>query len=142
MAQYLRVVDDRTDEQKQEDFLHGYPDRYVACRVEHDWPKLKVGKLPRGISAYPQRDGTYLMVMRCKSCGRERSKITGRGGAWNGAGGWKYREPRDYRAPKGLGLTRSDYAAELYRRVFVESATLSEELAEYVQRQAEKDAAG
>jgi hypothetical protein len=117
MAQYLRIVDDRTEDQQRADFLHAYPDAYMACRVEHDWPKLKVGRLPRGISASPQLDGTYLLVMRCRSCGRERSKVTGIGGAWSGAGGWRYREPRDYRAPKGLGLTRSDYAAELYRRM-------------------------
>jgi len=118
MATIIRVVDDRTQEQKQADWLHGLDDNRIACRGDHhDWPVLRPGrKLGRGIRAHRQVDGCYQVEVTCRNCGRVRVKTTLPGGVLDGSK-WSYRDPRGWSAPKGLGLNRGDYVAELGRRM-------------------------
>lgn len=134
MATIARVVevDDRTGtplaELPQEDkdlrFLHAYSDDFLACRGDHHvWPQIKPSKKARairGMRAYAQTDGTYLLEQDCLSCGRVRWRITGQGGYYSNDNGWHYRQPKGYSAPRGSKLTRADFTAELYRR-FAES---------------------
>ena len=105
-------------QQRQKDWLHHLPDKFIPCRGDHhDWPILKPGPLPRGVRAIPQRDGCYQLVIACRQCGRERTKTTLPGGGYDRSAIYKYRDPEGYAAPKGLDLTRADYTAELYRRI-------------------------
>jgi hypothetical protein len=69
---------------RQEKFLADMDDSYVACRQQHDLPRLaftKSGKLPKGIEAVgPYRDGTFDLIRRCASCGMQVGLYTGPGG--------------------------------------------------------------
>lgn len=112
------VVDNRTVEERQADWLHNLPNKFIPCRGDrHDFPVLKPGPLPRGIRAIPQHDGSFQMVSICRNCGRERTKTTLPAGVYDFSAKYTYKDPAGYKAPRGLGLTRADYIAELYRRV-------------------------
>jgi hypothetical protein len=109
---------DITLQQRQANWLLHLPDKFIPCRGDHhDWPILKPGKLPRGVRAEPTVDGCYQMIITCRSCGRERMKTTLRGGVYDRSAVYTYRDPDGYAAPRGLGLSRADYTAELYRRM-------------------------
>jgi hypothetical protein len=120
----MRVtVDNRTLEQKQADWLHHLPDKFIGCRGDHhDWPVIKPGKLPKGVKPVPLHDGSYQMEVSCRNCGRVRIKTTLPGGFYDRSANYIYRDPEGYAAPKGLGLSKADYTDELYNRVTVARA--------------------
>lgn len=93
-------------------------DAVASCKGDrHDFPKLRVGPLPRGITAAPSsRQGVYQITFTCPDCGTKRTKTTRRGGIIATAK-YDYAYPDGYLAPPGAGLTKSDYTAELGRRV-------------------------
>jgi hypothetical protein len=102
--------------------LHGVDDRTVACRGDHhDWPILKPGPLPRGVSAVPQHDGCFQVTITCKNCGRWRRKTTLPGGGYDTSAVYAYGGgPKDFSAKEDSqrgGLTRTDYTIELWRRM-------------------------
>jgi hypothetical protein len=112
------IQDNRSLDERQADWLHNLPDKFIPCRGDHhDWPVLKPGKLPRGIRAIPLHDGSFEMTAICRNCGRERTKTTLPRGVYDRDAKYVYRDPEGYKAPPGLGLSRQDYIAELYRRV-------------------------
>lgn len=97
-------------------------DRTIACRGDHHpWPQLRPGeKLPRGVKAehVEGAKGVYEIRERCPGCGRVRYKLTLPGGVIDPGSTWKYEGgPADFSARPGAGLFRSDYTAELYRRM-------------------------
>lgn len=111
---------EQTPDQAKADFLHNLDDKFLECRGDHhDWPVLKLGTdLPRGVSAIRQRDGCYQLKMRCKNCGKVRSKLTLPKGVWDLDVGWAYPEvPKGFASPPGSGVTRMDCVAELGRRL-------------------------
>jgi hypothetical protein len=119
----MRITDNRTLEQRQADWLQHLPDKFIPCRGDHhDWPVIKPGKLPKGVRPVPLHDGSFQMEVSCRSCGRIRIKTTLPGGYYDRDAIYAYRDPEGYAAPKGLGLTKSDYTDELYRRVTVARA--------------------
>lgn len=99
-----------------EDHLTSLDDNWVSCKGDrHDFPKLRVGTLPRGITSKRTKGGVYQLTYTCPDCGTTRTKTTLRGGIVVTAD-YKYRHPKGYLAPKGAGLRKADYAAELGRR--------------------------
>jgi len=98
------------------DHLATLDDDWISCKGDrHDFPKLRVGPLPTGVTARPVRSGVYQLTYTCPDCGTIRRKTTQRGGIVGGAK-YSYKHPPGYLAPKGAGLTKSDYTAELARR--------------------------
>jgi hypothetical protein len=114
-------LDDQLSRQKAEKHLYGLSDETVACRGDHhDWPVLRPGKLPRGVSAVPdRRDGSFQIKVRCRNCGRVRTKTTMPGGALDTSARWGYEGgPADFSlARTGVEATRADFTAELWRRL-------------------------
>jgi hypothetical protein len=100
-----------------QDHLNSLDDDKLSCKGDrHDFPKLRVGPLPRGVNAEPiRRSGVYQLTYTCPDCGTQRTKTTLRGGIVATAK-YEYKHPPGYLAPKGAGLYKSDYAAELGRR--------------------------
>lgn len=115
----VKEVDDdvRTPEQKIADFVKHYPDKFLACRGDHHtWPQLKPGRnKDKNVRAYPHVEGTYVLEMRCSNCGKQRWRITGKGGELE-EGGWNYDKIDGFSVPAKSGITRSDFVRELYRR--------------------------
>lgn len=111
-----------------EQHLSTLDDDWVSCKGDrHDFPKLRVGPLPKGVTASPvSRSGVYQLTYTCPDCGTVRTKTTQRGGIVAGAK-YSYRHPTGYLAPPGAGLSKADYANELGRRAapFIRSAAKS-----------------
>lgn len=93
-------------------------DGVASCKGDrHDFPKLRVGPLPAGVTARPaSRQGVYQMTFICPDCGTKRTKTTRRGGIVETAK-YDYDYPPGYLAPPGAGLSKSDYTANLGKRV-------------------------
>jgi hypothetical protein len=103
---------------KHDRYLNGIDDDIVACKGgHHDWPHIKPGKLPKGVQAVPQRDGCFQIRETCRSCRLVRIKTTLPGGYYDASAKYVYTDSVGYYAPSGLGVTRYEYAAELYRRL-------------------------
>jgi hypothetical protein len=101
-----------------DDHLNALSDEFVSCKGDrHDFPKLRVGPLPKGVAATPIRQGQYQLTYTCPDCGTERTKTTLKGGILNSSAVYSYKHPVGYLAPKGAGLVKADYARELGRRV-------------------------
>lgn len=100
-----------------EEHLNSLDDNWVSCKGDrHDFPKLRVGPLAPGITARAAgRTGVYQLTYTCPDCGTVRTKTTLRGGIV-ARNKYEYKHPAGYIAPKGAGLTKADYAAELGRR--------------------------
>jgi len=107
----LRVVESGADH------LNALSDDFVSCKGDrHDFPKLRVGPLPKGVKAVPIRQGQYQLTYTCPDCGTERTKTTLKGGILNSSALYSYKHPPGYLAPPGAGLVKADYARELGRR--------------------------
>lgn len=122
MAGRIQVVDDRSPEQKDKDFLHAYPDKLLACRGDHHkWPMLRDIKKKHGnVRTYiiPETEGVVQIEMSCLAgCGKERWKVTGRNHVYEPSNKWHYNKPPGYSIPKDSNLGRHDFAAELFRRI-------------------------
>jgi hypothetical protein len=93
-------------------------DGVASCKGDrHDFPKLRVGPLPPGVTARPaSRQGVYQLTFTCPDCGTRRTKTTRRGGIVQSAK-YDYEYPPGYLAPPGAGLRKADYAANLGKRV-------------------------
>jgi hypothetical protein len=93
-------------------------DNVASCKGDrHDFPKLRVGPLPPGVTARPtSRQGVYQITFTCPDCGTSRTKTTRRGGIVQTAK-YDYDYPDGYLAPRGAGLTKADYTANLGKRV-------------------------
>jgi hypothetical protein len=118
MAKVFKIVEVGETDPDGAEWLHGLDDRIIACRGDHhDWPVLRPGKLPRGIKAMPQSDGGYQLTITCRGCGRQRTRTTLPGGLLERGARYGYKDPKGYKAPRGLGLTRQDYVDELWRRI-------------------------
>ena len=100
-----------------QEHLDTLDDNKLSCKGDrHDFPKLRVGPLPHGVDAKPiRRTGVYQITYTCPDCGTTRTKTTLRGGIVATAK-YEYKHPPGYLAPKGAGLSKSDYATELGRR--------------------------
>lgn len=93
----------------------------IECRGDqHDFPRVRIGPLPKGIRAIPQHDGSYQMVISCLNCGRERTRTTLPGGYFERGVRFSYKGgPKDFSAEKDSArsdLGKADYTEELYRR--------------------------
>ena len=102
-------------------FVATLDDSFLSCRGDrHSFPKLRArnGKLPRGISVSRQHDGCFSLTFVCPDCGTERTRVTLPGGRYDPAAAYTYRYPPGYLSPRDSGLLRSDFTAELVRRVF------------------------
>lgn len=99
-----------------EDHLNSLDDNWLSCKGDrHDFPKLRVGPLPRGVSSRRTKGGVYQLTYTCPDCGTVRTKTTLRGGIVVTAD-YRYSHPKGYLAPKDAGLRKADYTAELGRR--------------------------
>ncbi len=100
-----------------QEHLGALDDDWVSCKGDrHDFPKLRVGPLPKGVTASSStRTGVYQLTYVCPDCGTVRTKTTQRGGIVVQAK-YDYKHPQGYLAPKGAGLSKADYTNELGRR--------------------------
>jgi len=99
-----------------QDHLDALDDDWASCKGDrHDFPKLRVGPLPAGVTTRPVKDGVSQLTYVCPDCGTIRTTL--RGGIIDRSVKYNYRHPDGYIAPKGAGLTKADYANELSRRV-------------------------
>ena len=122
MPQPLRLAADPGSDQEAMTWLHHVDDAFLACRGNHNFPKLRLtgGKLPDGIRADRQRDRSYQITETCPDCGVKRTYSTIPGG-WLGYGEtrhYTYVWPDGYRMPHGAAtyIGISDCRAELWRR--------------------------
>lgn len=127
MARYLRLVED-DPEHAADEWLHNASDDVLACRGQgHSWPKIRPGKLKKGVRAYPRRDGCYELVVTCNDCGMERRLVTLPDHSVNFVGAiYSYRAPEGYRAPRGVPISRRQCFGETMRRINDELHTVSE----------------
>jgi hypothetical protein len=132
-----KYVDTRPIEERREEWLRKYPDRFLACRTGHAFPRPVPGrrKMPR-TRMEPWHDpdgriqGCYYIEQSCGNCGRIRWKITGpRGSYYTDSTKWHYSDPSGYASPAGLGLTYGDYA-ELFWTRLIEGDQYTEQAAE------------
>jgi hypothetical protein len=106
-------------ERRAADWLTAADDEILACRATgHAFPKLRArsGKLPRGVAAYRQRDGAYMIESTCRDCGTVRTLVTLPGGHLDLPARYTYRWPEGYATPKGAGVTRRQALSELWDR--------------------------
>lgn len=125
-AKVFQLDSRKSLEERQQDWLRNYPDKFLACREGHAFPKMvtdKRGRIPR-TRFEPWVDpegvlvGCYYQEQFCANCGRIRWRITGPPGAfYSQAGKWFYKDPNGYATPKGLGLTKGMYMDQLFERV-------------------------
>jgi hypothetical protein len=116
MATVLRVVEDPPDVQAAE-WLQSADDKILACRGwGHSWPKVRAGRMRKGISAVRQHGGCYQVTFTCADCGMERTLTTLPGGQLDLPAKYTYRQPKGYASPKGSGISRRDCAGESWRR--------------------------
>ena len=115
-------MDDLEIQQKK--WLEQYPNRFLACRAGHDWPKIVPGRKLRNTRLEHWEDpdgekqGCYYLEQRCGNCGRLRYRITGpRGQAYSGATQWQYSDPHGYATPPGLGIPKSAYMDMYFQRL-------------------------
>lgn len=96
--------------------MRGLDNSVVECRGDHHpWPVLKIGPLPKGIKAVPQREGGHQLEITCPNCGRVRVRTLSKGNVLERGGkryayhgGWDKTQP---------DLTRADFQAELDDRM-------------------------
>lgn len=100
-----------------DDHLASLDDDWLSCKGDrHDFPKLRVGPLPAGVTAaHAGKTGVYQLTYTCPDCGTVRTKTTQRGGIV-ATSKYSYKHPPGYIAPPGAGLTKTSYASELGRR--------------------------
>lgn len=136
MAHPALTIDTRENRGAIKNRLRKISDRTAACRGDHhDWPILKPGPLPDGITIEPTpRRGVYQVKVTCRECGRWRMKTTLPGRWFDPDAVWQYGGgPEDFSEAPGMGMTKRDYAAELGRRI-------ASDLADTVRLQAKKRA--
>jgi hypothetical protein len=126
MAMPLQLVPSQSDP---DTWLHDYDDQFLACRMGHDWPQLVPGRkrqarttIQRLKDEPDQVQGVYLVTQHCSRCQRTRWRLTGAHGLVEHSQ-WKYHDPKHYAQPPGLGLTRSDFSREYWRRIMEEHVT-------------------
>ena len=101
-----------------QEHLDTLDDEWMSCKGDrHDFPKLRVGPLPPGVTSRPVKNGVSQLTYICPDCGTVRTRTTLRGGIIDRSVKYSYKHPEGYLAPKGAGLTKADYANELGRRV-------------------------
>lgn len=123
------TYDDEADRQKAaEEWRHNADDDILGCRAAgHAFPKIRTtraGRLPKGISARRQFDGSYQITSTCRDCGTERTITTLPGGMIDLPATYKYTYPTDsqgrnrYAAPKGSAewVGRRACLYEVWRR--------------------------
>jgi len=97
--------------------LYDLDDGAISCKGDkHDFPKLRPGRWAKNLSARPRVDGGYELVFRCPDCGTKRTRVTRPGGVYDTSIKLEYDYPKGYRAPRGVGLRKTDYTGELLRR--------------------------
>jgi hypothetical protein len=117
----LKIADDEPADVT--DWIMHSDDVIIACRGQgHSWPKIRPGKLPRGMKAIPQHDGGYELVTTCRDCGMVRRLITLPSGMIDMPAKYSYVQPDGYKAPKGSKVTRRECLAESWRRMREEIA--------------------
>jgi hypothetical protein len=115
----LTAVPALTLDMEAEQFLLHVSDEFAQCRSQgHSWPKLKPGKIPRGIRLDPvnRRQGVYNVTFVCPVCKMERATTTLPKGVFDKDTIYVYKQPPGYAAPKGSGLTPRDFMGEVFRR--------------------------
>lgn len=121
-----KAINNGDIEARRAEWLQNYPDRFLACRTGHAFPKPKADKRNKKQMKLPNTrmepwhdpdgrlQGCVYVEQSCGNCGRIRWKITGpRGSYYTDSTKWHYSDPKGYASPAGLGLTYADYA-ELY----------------------------
>jgi hypothetical protein len=93
-------------------------DDILGCRGQrHSFPKLRPGRLPRGLRAEgPYHDGVMELVFTCPDCKTERRLVTAPAGVLDLPAKYSYKYPEAYKSPKGSGLTRRQCLEETWRR--------------------------
>jgi hypothetical protein len=108
----------RGKEETPEDWLYNTSDIILACRGQgHAWPKLRAGRLPKGVNAIRQIDGSWEIVSICRDCGMERRLVTLPTGDIDYPARYTYKSPKGYKTPKGSEITRRDCLSEGWRRM-------------------------
>lgn len=108
-----------TEAMAKKKILSEVPDEQIACRLGHDWPKLRAGKrtLPKNFRVVPQRDGCAQLVETCSNCGKQRWKTTLPGGFYNRNAVYVYENPPKWvRIPRDAGIKRIDIDQENHER--------------------------
>ncbi len=123
-----KITDYRSVEQRQDEWLNNYPDKFLVCREGHDFPKMRNGKKLVRTRFEPWVDpegrlrGCYYQEQSCSNCGRIRWRITGPPHAfYSEATKWSYKDPHGYATPPGLGIPRARYIDKLYDRLLIEN---------------------
>lgn len=125
-ARVFQLDSMKSIEERQQDWLRSYPDKFLACREGHDFPKMvknRKGHIPRTrFEPWTDPDGylvgCYYQEQFCSNCGRIRYRITGPPGAfYSEATKWIYKDPHGYATPKGLGISKGMYMDQLFDRV-------------------------
>ena len=112
----LRLAPEQSDP---ETWLFDYDDQLLACRMGHDFPQLvpRRGRFPRTtIQRLPdepgQVAGVVMITQRCSRCARVRWRLIGNHGLLEKSvpgAQWRYRDPKNYAQPKGMGLTQGRF---------------------------------
>lgn len=95
-------------------------DAQLACMVVgHEWPsrKLRPGRrIPRGMSAARQVDGSHLVKEECSGCGKIRYSLWENGVMGRTVRRW-YQDPENWKVTKAeSGITKGDLIADFYGR--------------------------
>ena len=116
MAIRVKVIDDGQPFDI-EGWLQHTDDKFLACRAQgHAFPKLRKGKLPKGMSAVRQHDGAFELIAVCRDCGTERRLNTLPKGELGFPARYRYAYPEGYKSPKRSGVTGRLALLELWRR--------------------------
>jgi len=128
-------IDMRPIEVRRKEWIDKYPDKFLICRQGHDFPKPFPGRRMTNTSIVPwfyddgRREGEVLITQKCKHCGRVRWRISGpRGMYYSEATKWNYDDPKGYATPPGLGIPRSAYGDEYWRRIIDADPDLTQEV--------------
>ena len=123
------TYEDEADRKKAaEEWRHNADDDILGCRASgHAFAKIRTtssGRLPKGITARRQFDGSYQITNTCRDCGTERTITTLPGGMIDLPAHYRYEYPKDsqgrnrYAAPKGSAewTSRRECLYEVWRR--------------------------
>lgn len=120
MTRRFTVIEDDLEARASE-YLHHVDNRILSCRAErHNEPKLprRSGPLPRGMKFTRSRmTGVTMLEVTCADCGRVRKTITGPGGELTLPARNRYKYTPEWKAGKGVRITRQQALDEKIRRM-------------------------
>lgn len=116
-ARVRRIEEELHPDVAKFEWLTQAKDAFLACRGQgHAWPKLRPGRLPKGIRHVRQPEGQVELIFTCRDCGMVRRLVTSPTGEIDFPAKYTYEQPEGYKAPKGVSVTRREALAESWRR--------------------------